>query len=428
LSALEKAIAADPFTDLGTHLKRYQEYRATIQQDYDSAKNSTSPETTKPTGASASATAAAITMPTPPSSFGGSSFSFGGSSSSGSPATSGGLAPKTDTASKPSGFTFSGSSSASQPFAKAPETKSDSSAKPSLTPSASSSSLFGGKPAGTDHDDDLAAPSGATSLFGSPANLTPTSGTPFNFSSSAFTPSSTSNPFAASKPAGGSGFSFGGSAFKAPDPSNPFGLSSSGGAPSASSSTPAAKPDTAEKEENGADDAAGLGLAPADHDKEGAGEEDEDTTHAIKSRIYKWGKKKTEDGTEKDAWADMGYGQYLESTPILRIHLFAGVVRLKCHKEDGSRRMLSRNSSTGKIVIVSYRDLAGVRNFLTISAQNFNLYPNLDVTVKGRNVLFIGRDESGIPVRMNIKPQTDAQATELQEAIQRDVQQLKKKT
>ena len=68
-------------------------------------------------------------------------------------------------------------------------------------------------------------------------------------------------------------------------------------------------------------------------DKEGEGEEDEVTVHEIRSKVYKM----TKDKEGKAQWGDMG----------------VGVLRLKKHKETGARRMLLRNSSTGKITIVS---------------------------------------------------------------------------
>ena len=66
---------------------------------------------------------------------------------------------------------------------------------------------------------------------------------------------------------------------------------------------------------------------------EGEGEEDEVTVHEIRSKVYKM----TKDKEGKAQWGDMG----------------VGVLRLKKHKETGARRMLLRNSSTGKITIVS---------------------------------------------------------------------------
>ena len=68
------------------------------------------------------------------------------------------------------------------------------------------------------------------------------------------------------------------------------------------------------------------------HDQEGEGEEHEETKHEIRSKVYKM----TKDKEGKAQWGDMG----------------VGMLRLKKHKETGSRRVLLRNSSTGKITIV----------------------------------------------------------------------------
>jgi nucleoporin NUP2 len=106
------------------------------------------------------------------------------------------------------------------------------------------------------------------------------------------------------------------------------------GAPSASAGE--ASKDTIKEEGNTGEEAPSL-FPPAVHDEEGEGEEDEETMHSTKAKVFKMGKKKDENGIEKSSWLDLG----------------VGVLRLKKHKEDNRRRMLLRNSSTGKIVIVS---------------------------------------------------------------------------
>jgi nucleoporin NUP2 len=70
----------------------------------------------------------------------------------------------------------------------------------------------------------------------------------------------------------------------------------------------------------------------AEHDEEGAGEEDEETTHTIRAKVYRLLRNK--DGA--NYWADTG----------------VGMLRLKKHTQTSTRRMLLRNSSTGKILIV----------------------------------------------------------------------------
>lgn len=67
------------------------------------------------------------------------------------------------------------------------------------------------------------------------------------------------------------------------------------------------------------------------HDQEGEGEEDEETTHSVKTKVYSLNK---EEGT----WKELG----------------VGLLKIKKHKETGARRLLLRNSSTGKITIVCH--------------------------------------------------------------------------
>ena len=67
------------------------------------------------------------------------------------------------------------------------------------------------------------------------------------------------------------------------------------------------------------------------HDQEGEGEEDEETTHSVKTKVYFLNK-------EEGAWKELGLG----------------LLKVKKHKETGARRLLLRNSSTGKITIVSH--------------------------------------------------------------------------
>ena len=67
------------------------------------------------------------------------------------------------------------------------------------------------------------------------------------------------------------------------------------------------------------------------HDQEGEGEEGEETTHSVRTKVYSLNK-------EEGAWKELGLG----------------VLKVKKHKETGAGRLLLRNSSTGKIVIVSH--------------------------------------------------------------------------
>ncbi|KAJ3550000.1 hypothetical protein NMY22_g667 [Coprinellus aureogranulatus] len=300
-------------------------------------------------------------------------------------------APVQDTSSS-SGFTFGAPSmantapSSSLPFA--------------LTP-ASSSSAPKPFPFGSDKlkveekkEDVKPAGSSSSSLFGLSSNS-----------------SSTSSPFGTfGKPAGTSGFSFGGSTTSFGGDSKPFsfGGSSTPSVPTNSgfsfggSSGAAPKKDD-EMEDNkeeasasagneaaaeGAPSAAAmLGVNP--HDEEGEGEEEEETVHAIKSKAFRM-KKADEKGGP--GWVEIGYG----------------VLRLKKHKETSARRMLLRNSTTGKINI------------------NFALYPGLKPSLAKKAVTFIGHD-NGVAQTYSVRVPNEEAAKDLKEALEREIAFVKAK-
>ena len=67
------------------------------------------------------------------------------------------------------------------------------------------------------------------------------------------------------------------------------------------------------------------------HDQEGEGEEGEETTYSVKTKVYSLVR-------EEGVWKELGLG----------------LLKVKKHKETGTQRLLLRNSSTGKITIVSH--------------------------------------------------------------------------
>jgi len=144
-----------------------------------------------------------------------------------------------------------------------------------------------------------------------------------------------------------------------------------------------------EEEADGAGDGAAddsKSLPTKSHDEEGEGEEDEETTHTTKSKVYKLVKdESSEDG--KPGWKDMG----------------VGMLRLKKHKLSGSRRVLLRNSSTGKITI------------------NFNIYSGLNPSLGPKTVTFVGHDENGISVTYRLRTPTEQHAMELKDAMSREI-------
>ena len=86
------------------------------------------------------------------------------------------------------------------------------------------------------------------------------------------------------------------------------------------------------------------------HDDEGEGEENEISVHAIKVKAYRMRKADAKGGP---GWADLGFGERpcsacpnkLKCNPL-------GILRLKKDKDTSARRMLLRNSTNGKILIV----------------------------------------------------------------------------
>lgn len=85
-------------------------------------------------------------------------------------------------------------------------------------------------------------------------------------------------------------------------------------------------------------------------------------------------------------WAELGYG----------------VLRLKKHKETGARRVLLRNSSSGKINI------------------NFNIYSGLKPSQAKKALTFVGHS-NGASQTYSVRLQTEGQATELKEALDREI-------
>lgn len=234
--------------------------------------------------------------------------------------------------------------------------------------------------------------SGPFGLFGKGSGQTPG----FTFGSG----STSSGGEAAKKPAE---FSFGkpsssGSFFGGASGSTGFSFAGTGSASGTSAISSTDKKEDApasgegEAGEAKADDAAPtvasmLGVNP--HDEEGKGEEDEETVHAVKCKAFRMKK-----GDEKggSGWIEVGHG----------------ILRLKSHKENGDRRMLLRNSTTGKINL------------------NFKLYSGLKPSILKKAVTFIGHD-NGTAQTYSVRVPTEENAKELKEALEREVAFIKAK-
>jgi nucleoporin NUP2 len=213
------------------------------------------------------------------------------------------------------------------------------------------------------------------------------------------------NAFGFGKPGGSIGnpvgFGFGGPSSKAGDSSMTLGSSepstgfSFGAQPARSAESPFSPPATVnsaestpqpEVEGNGdGGEVEPVKLLPTStHDGEGEGEEDEETTHVVKCKVFRLFK--TDD---KNEWKDLGVGMF----------------RLKKHKETDARRVLMRNSSTGRILI------------------NFRVYAGLRPTLAKTLISFVGYEDS-TPTSFRVRVKTENQASELKQALDREVAAL----
>lgn len=122
-------------------------------------------------------------------------------------------------------------------------------------------------------------------------------------------------------------------------------------------------------------------FGPNPHDEEGVGEEDEETVHSVKSKVYKMKKE-----GDKTSWTELG----------------TGILRLKKHKTSDQRRLLMRNSSNGKINI------------------NFNLYSGLKPSQSQKVVSFVGH-EAGVAQTYSARVKTEDQAIAFKEALDREI-------
>ena len=142
-------------------------------------------------------------------------------------------------------------------------------------------------------------------------------------------------------------FNFGASSEKksadapAPAPSagftfTPFAASAKPALAGGDTATSATASSSGDAEESPAAEQAKQGLVRnlSVHDMAGEGEENEETVAEVRGKVYAMSKKS--DGTQE--WLDRGIG----------------IAKLKKHKETGARRLLMRNSSTGRIILVRF--------------------------------------------------------------------------
>lgn len=413
VSALSRAMSEDPFVDFSHLLEQYKSKRSTIQSDYDKTKKpeTSSKETNKNT---TDTKPKPPSMPAPPT-----SFSFGGTAfgtSSFKPAASnngGGFKPSLPTTTDtPSPFKIgSTSSTQSSEFSNVPSN--GAAGKPSSFASTTNAFSFGAKSdlpnpfklsaSSTSTTGGTAPAFGSSSFFSQQPSSSPVAKPP------SATPSNAFNVFG--KPSGSGsignpvGFGFGANTKSSDDVDTKSAPTSASGfvfGPSSSSFGKFEAEKKAENNEDGeeeaagtdgsgateGDDAAKVGVSsPTAHDVEGEGEEEEETIHSVRLKAHRMRKADEKGG---QAWVELG----------------VGYLRLKRHKETDARRMLLRNSSTGKINI------------------NFKLYPGFKVTQTKKSLTFIGHD-SGVAQTYNVRLPNEDQIRELKAAIEREVALIK---
>ncbi|TFY60548.1 hypothetical protein EVJ58_g5075 [Rhodofomes roseus] len=449
LTTVKTAIEIDPFVDVGSILEMYKSLRLTEKKKFDEKVGDLKGSATKEADKSITTTILAKSggLPRGPGlfEFGKSSssssassppasssqpFVFGaGSSGSSSSAKGVGFSslgkgrPSEDRssdapASSASPFSFAATAPAANPFGKPADKDTGMDENKSTFPSSTSSNSASGGPFSgptpSSSGSTLFGGSSTPSAFSTPTSFT----TPEKSSSSGFTFDSTTPPkfaisgAAPSQPNRSSfgafpraaalgsignpvGFGFG----SPPKDSDDSASSSSSNAPKPFLfGPPKDKPAEETKTEGAAEskDQEATGDEPPPmlitgsiHDKEGEGEEHETTTHEIKSKVYKM--VKDEDGQSR--WADQG----------------VGMLRLKKHNETDARRMLLRNSSTGKVVI------------------NFRIYSGMNARADKNVVSFVGH-EDGAQATYRIRTKTEEQATDLKSAVDREIEFVRAKS
>ncbi|KAG5734464.1 Nucleoporin nup61 [Termitomyces sp. T112] len=449
LAALTKASEEDPFVDISDILDRYKSLRLGVQNEFDKSFRKSIPAVPAPEKP-------AFAPPAPPAPPSGGFSGFGGikkpsSSSSSSSSTDstnnqGGFQPKTSSSFTPfvpssSGFSFSitpaHKSASPNPLEKPIDSDSSSVFGPSITDSPNpisipekSPSSISSKPVEEKNTSSSGAfptssdkISSTTFSFGSSTSSDKVPSSAFSFGTA---PTSTSSFFSFGKSASmslgsttttnlfGNANTITGSESSAPKiPSfgsfgnssgstgsigNPVGFGfgvptkmQESGVPAENSSDK--KEDSDEGTQSQTDGVVtedGLGLITKNpHDEEGKGEEDEDTVHDARLRVFKL--HETDSGS---SWTDLGIG----------------ILRIKKHREAGTRRILLRNSGTGKIVL------------------NFKLYSGLKPIQNKKSLSFVGHDETGASQTYTVRLADEKAATTLREVLQKEIASIEAKS
>ncbi|OBZ71055.1 hypothetical protein A0H81_09037 [Grifola frondosa] len=449
LSAVSKAIESDPFIDVAELLERYKSFRVSAKSDYDeklgSTKSSSSESRSVPGSTKASTSApssAPVSMPPAPSSFAG----FKPPVVSSPPASNGfGKAASTSSfsfgSSKPADKSDSNSATLSSPFAfgsHKPAEKSDSGSTTSSTPFTFGSSKFAEK------SELSTAPS--SSPFGTGFQKFAPAGSSAPKSAFAFGTSSTSSSFSfGTPPATSASKPSTATLFSTPSTNSPFGLFTKS----------ADKDKDQEQEDKGKDKDSGSASTSIFGTTTSFGTPEKPTSSAFsfgsaspsKSPSLGFGKAGTignpvgfgfgsppqtpEDGPSKSSAFTLAAPPKLALTPSEEKidaestsgegtpapegevksedgkpkwgDLGVGVLRVKKNKETGMRRLLLRNSSTGKITI------------------NFNVHAGMNTSLSEKVVSFMGHEE-GRSTPYMIRTKTTDQASALKQALDREIE------
>ncbi|KNZ80877.1 Nucleoporin nup61, partial [Termitomyces sp. J132] len=377
LAALTKASEEDPFVDISDILDRYKSLRLGVQNEFDKSFRKSIPAVPAPEKP-------AFAPPAPPAPPSGGFSGFGGIKK---PSSSSSSSSSTDSTNNQ---VFGPSITDSpNPISIPEKSPSSISSKPVEEKNTSSSGAF---PTSSDKI------SSTTFSFGSSTSSDKVPSSAFSFGTA---PTSTSSFFSFGKSASmslgsttttnlfGNANTITGSESSAPKiPS--FG---SFGNSSGSTGSIDKKEDSDEGTQSQTDGVVtedGLGLITKNpHDEEGKGEEDEDTVHDARLRVFKL--HETDSGS---SWTDLGIG----------------ILRIKKHREAGTRRILLRNSGTGKIVL------------------NFKLYSGLKPIQNKKSLSFVGHDETGASQTYTVRLADEKAATTLREVLQKEIASIEAKS
>jgi nucleoporin NUP2 len=135
---------------------------------------------------------------------------------------------------------------------------------------------------------------------------------------------------------------------------------------------------------------------------EGQGEEGEETAHEVRARLYILDK----DAPGEVKWKDSG----------------VGVFKVKRHTESGRCRLLGRNTTNGKVMLVrAVPRLTRGGSCVGSSLQNFALYAGLKITAATKTLSFLALDGEGKPLSVRLRMKDEGLATGLKEAIEAKV-------